>query len=78
MFPNLNAEMARIGIKKRHIVELLGCTPKTLRSKFSGNSDFTIKEMKKIRDKFFPKLTLDFLFMDESTANNEKDFARVV
>ena len=64
MFPSLNAEMARYGVKTKDIVELLVITEKTARNKITGKSYFTDQEMKKIRDKFFPTMTIDYLFFE--------------
>lgn len=66
MFTTLRAEMARYGIKYLSISESLGVTPKTLRSKISGEYPFTSVEMKKIRDEFFPSMTIDALFYEDN------------
>ncbi len=71
MFPSLNAEMARYGIKKKDLAKLLGVTEKTARGKLSGKAYFTSKEMKKIRDGFFPSLTIDYLFFDGSSRSSK-------
>lgn len=65
MRSSLNAEMARCGIKTKDIAELLEITDKTARAKITGNSFFSDKEMKKIRDKFFPRLSIDYLFIED-------------
>lgn len=64
-YPTLRAEMARVGVKTKDITELLGVSRKTTTNKLSGKSDFTSKEMRKVRDKFFPHMTIGFLFFDE-------------
>jgi hypothetical protein len=66
MFPSLKAEMARYGIKTKDIIQLLGISDKTAQHKLSGKSHFTSVEMKKIRDRFFPGMTIDYLFYDDS------------
>ncbi len=67
MFLTLRAEMVRHGVSKDDIAKLLGQNEKTTRYRLSGKLDFTIWEMKKIKDKFFPKLTIDYLFYDEES-----------
>lgn len=67
MFPSLYAEMARYGIKTKDIAQLLKINTKTARHKLTGKACFTFAEIKKIRDEFFPKLTVDYLFFNEHT-----------
>ena len=67
VFLTLRAEMVRHGVSKDDIAKLLGQNEKTTRYRLSGKLDFTIWEMKKIKDKFFPKLTIDYLFYDEES-----------
>ncbi len=59
---NLEAEMARNGIIKKDIVNLIGKTYKTVQSRFNGKSEWTYEECIMIRDRLFPTLTLDYLF----------------
>lgn len=58
--------MARYGIKTRDILSLLEVTEKTARNKLTGKSYFTDKEMKKIRDKFFATMTIDYLLFEDT------------
>ena len=67
MFPSLRAEMARYGLKIKDIAKLLGITPKTAQHKLSGKAHFTTNEMRKIRDTYFPNLTIDYLFFDANS-----------
>ena len=67
VFLTLRAEMVRHGVSKDDIAKLLGQNEKTTRYRLSGKLDFTIWEMKKIKDRFFPKLTIDYLFYDEES-----------
>ena len=59
---NLEAEMTRKRISRRDIAELVGVTYRTIHSKFNGESEWTLSECLKIRDKFFPEMELDYLF----------------
>jgi hypothetical protein len=63
VFRNLRAEMSREGISKDDIAKCLDVNEKTVRTKLA-NGNFVYKEMKKIRNSFFPKLTIDYLFFE--------------
>lgn len=62
---NLEAEMTRKRISRRDIAELLGVTYRTIHSKFNGESEWTLSECLKIRDKFFTEMKLDYLFTSD-------------
>ncbi|MEK4452864.1 XRE family transcriptional regulator [Paenibacillus sp. FSL L8-0506] len=62
MFPNLRAEMARIGIDGVDVSTLLECTSKTFSRKMTGKGEFTRAEIFKIKNAFFPNLTIEYLF----------------
>lgn len=66
LFPSLNAEIARQNIKTKDIATALNLTEKSVRNKIIGKYDFTYSEMKAIRDKFFPQLTIDYLFYENN------------
>lgn len=69
MYPNLRAEMARKNIKVMVIAQALSISYDTMSNKINGKSDFTRAEIFKIRDEFFPDLTLEYLFeTEEQTA----------
>ena len=61
MYPNLCAEMTRLNVKKSDIAELLGKSLPTIYTKFERRT-FTTDEMISIRDKFFSKMNLEYLF----------------
>ena len=63
-YPNLRAEMSRIGIKQADIAELLGIREVTVSKKMNGKSTFNIDEAFSIKKTFFPNLSLDYLFSD--------------
>ena len=67
---NLEAEMTRYGVTKIDIQVLLGCSEKTVRNKISGETDFTLPEAFKIKRKFFPSLSFEYLFASDSTARD--------
>ncbi|MDP5276559.1 hypothetical protein [Chengkuizengella axinellae] len=62
MFPNLRAEMARKGIESKTMSLELDVTAKTISNKLCGKSEFTLSEMLAIKYKFFPSMTLEYLF----------------
>lgn len=65
MFPNLNAELARVGISKKTLAKGIKMNYYTLKSRMNGKSDFKCIEMRLIKRKFFPNLTIDYLFATE-------------
>lgn len=65
-YPNLRAEMSRIGIKQADIAELLGIREVTVSKKMNGKSTFDIDEAFLIKKTFFPNLSLDYLFSDDT------------
>ena len=62
MYPNLEAEMTRNGIKNEDIAKAIDRDERTVRNKRSGATEFTFNEALAIRDKFFPSLTLEYIF----------------
>ncbi len=64
MLHNLRAEMARYVITGRDIARLLGIRPATVSANMTGKSDFTYYEALKIKEAFFPHLTMEYLFED--------------
>lgn len=61
-FPILIGEIAKRGIKKKAIAEVLGIDGRTLSNKLAGKTAFTWAEVKSIRNNFFPDFTVDALF----------------
>lgn len=74
-YPNLEAELARTGIKQKEVANLLKKDPATistwLKEKRSEEEDrckgggFSVEQAKKLRDEFFPGMSLDYLFADK-------------
>jgi DNA-binding XRE family transcriptional regulator len=62
MFPNLDAEMARMGVTKKDLSQLLGVRYATLIDKTNGKSRFTLDEALEIRNSLFPGCTVEYLF----------------
>ena len=67
---NLKAEMVRSNVSNYDIQRILGCGERTVRSKISGESEFTFPEVLRIRDTYFPGMRLEYLFAaDRDPAN---------
>lgn len=64
MFRNLKAEMARKALLSKDIATTLNIAEKSITNKMTGKTEFTRKEMLKIRGTFFPWCTMDYLFGD--------------
>ena len=62
MFNNLIAEMARNKITNEKIAVAIERNPNTVSQKMLGKVEFTRKEMWTIKEKFFPDLSIDYLF----------------
>lgn len=62
MFGTLRAEMARISLKTKDVAEVAGLSDSSLRNKMSGRNEFSRKEMLTIRNKLFPKFSIEELF----------------
>jgi hypothetical protein len=65
MFPNLRAEMARNKITLDQVAAELHLNVSTVSAKLSNYNRLKYCECATIRDKFFPKLTIDYLFSSE-------------
>lgn len=59
---NLEAEMKRNNISRNDIANLLGISYRTVHSRFNGESEWGYSECVKIRDSYFPEMSLDYLF----------------
>ena len=66
MYPNLEAEMKRRNISNDDIAKVLNKGARTIRSKRSGESEFTLNECMMIRDSFFVSLTIEYLFSKDA------------
>lgn len=63
-FPSLRAEIARKGLKPVDVVkEALNVSQKTAHNKVTGATPITLMETVAIRDKYFPSMTIDKLFL---------------
>lgn len=66
MFNNLKAEFVRIGIQPHiGIANALECSERVARNRLGGNTDFSVMEAVKIKEKYFPDLSVDYLFSND-------------
>jgi len=69
MLRNLRAEMAREGITIKDLSVYLGVRYATVCDKINGRNKFYLEEAFKIRKKFFPSCTVEYLFEHENHHN---------
>ena len=64
-YPNLKAEMRRHGIGNKDIADNLHIAVSTVSVWLNGaDSAFPILKAKEVRNRFFPNLSLDYLFSE--------------
>lgn len=61
----LIGEMAKQKVTKRDLSDLLGVHWNSITNKISGESDFSVTEAIKIRDRYFPEWEIENLFRRE-------------
>ena len=61
-YPELVGSMAKRGITRVSIAEVLGISSRTLYDKIMGRTEFTLTEANEIHSKFFPDMDKDTLF----------------
>lgn len=66
IFPNLEAELSRVGLSKPALAKIISVSVTTLYSKINGSRDFNLGEMRDITETLETmsgqELTLDYLF----------------
>ncbi len=62
MYKNLYSELKERKITQTELAKLLNITGRGLNLKMLGKSEFKSGEMFKIRETYFPDLTLEYLF----------------
>lgn len=65
---NLEAEMKRNKISRSDIANLLGLSYRTIHSRFNGESEWGYAECVKVRDAYFPNMTLDYASKERARA----------
>jgi hypothetical protein len=62
MYPNLDAELARKGLKRKDLAWLFKNRVATVSDKLNGRYPILIDEAFKIKESYFSDLSLDYLF----------------
>lgn len=62
MLKNLLAEMIRRDVTRQQIADSISVSYGTALTKINGNYEFTVEEARKIKEEFFPDLTIEYLF----------------
>lgn len=65
MYKNLEAEMARDGITRKDLADLLEVRYATIIDKLKGRFSFTLDEAFKIKNRYFSHLSFEYLFETE-------------
>lgn len=65
MFKNLEAEMVRKSITRKDIADLINVSYNTVSNKLNGNNRFFFDEAYKIKKKYFPEHSIEYLFGGE-------------
>lgn len=64
-FCNLKAEMARVKVSQADIAEFLGMSTSNFNLKVNERIPITVQEAEEIKNRFFPGMTLDYLFVSD-------------
>ena len=65
MFPNLDAEMAKKGMKRKDLANLFKGRVATVSDKLNGKQSILLEDAYKIQTQYFPECSLDYLFAKE-------------
>lgn len=65
LFKNLRAEMARHDVSVGNLADVLNVRYATASDKLNGRSRFYYEEVEIIRNTFFPKMSIEYLFAKE-------------
>lgn len=66
-YSNLKAELARKGVSMEEVSKALEIHRNSVANKINGDTPFTVEEAFKIQKRYFPKLSLDYLFATDVT-----------
>ncbi len=73
MLNNLKAEFVRCNIEPYvGVMNALCCSEKTARNKLNGVSPVTVPEAAKIINKYFPKHSVEYLFIEDLNTSAHK------
>ena len=71
MYPNLDAEMARIKLTRQALAKELGMTPTTLSLKLNGKFDLSLSECVEIKKILKTELSIEYLFASGQKTTKE-------
>ena len=66
IYPNLIAEMVRVGLTAGKLAQGININPATMSAKLNDEGRMKLKEAAEIRNSFFPGMGLDYLFHTEN------------
>lgn len=72
-FCNLKAEMARVKVSQADVAEFLGMSTSNFNLKVNERIPITVQEAEEIKNRFFPGMTLDYLFASDGDLPSEKE-----
>ncbi len=72
-FCNLKAEMTRQKVSQAEIADFLGMSASNFSLKVNERIPTTVQEAEKIKRRFFPKLTIDYLFASDGDLPTERE-----
>lgn len=67
-YPNLRAEMSRFNIGIKDLMIVTGKSRPGVSNNLNGRGKFSIDESIAIRNAYFPKLSIDYLFASDEDA----------
>ena len=70
VYPTLEAEISRNGIKKYQIAESLGIHPRTFSKKLGGVIKFSAEEAIQIQEQWFSEISVNGLFRKNESEEN--------
>lgn len=70
-YPNLRAEMARLGIRQKDIAALLDRSTDWIDLRLRGKSAIPVSDALKIKNEFFKSISFEYLFNDAVIFPNE-------
>lgn len=69
---NLRGEMVRKGITIEELARFLGIHRNSVSNKINGETPFSVDEAFEIQKKYFPKLSLEYLFKKENESDEDE------
>lgn len=78
MFPNLRAEMARLGLTVKDVADKIGVEKTWLENRLNGKCVMPAKAVYDIATKCFPNVQFDYLFADTAIVPFTKALQKTV